>query len=236
MAEQNDIISRNIEHYHEAKRKCLTGCAVEIGCLKHMYSDGTSVELCGVQLSIEKKERVVISGKNGSGKSTLIHHMIGLLVPVEGDIKVMGVSTKSKRFKEVRNKIGIVFQDAEQQLIAPTVFDDIAFTPLNLGWGKEKTVRRVNRVMEDLGITHLKDRVPHYLSGGEKKKVALAGALAASPKLLLLDELFSNIDELSKDRIIQYLIKLNKEEGITIVLTTHQPEISKIFATREIRL
>jgi len=206
--------------------------AVEISCLKHRYEDGTHVQICDSHFSAECGEIVIITGKNGSGKSTLLHHIVGLLEPTQGKVRVFGVDVASKEFEKIRNSVGIVFQDVDEQLIAPTVYEDIAFSPLNYGWKIDQIHKDVNLIMKQLGITSLKNKAPHYLSGGEKKKVALAGALVMKPKLLVLDELFANMDEQSKKDIINILIRLNADTGMTIVMTSHESEIVKKFNAR----
>lgn len=209
-----------------------TRSIVEISCLKHKYEDGTHVEVCDSHFHAHEGEIVIITGKNGSGKSTLLHHIVGLLEPTKGMIKVFGIDVVSKEFEKHRKDIGVVFQHVDEQLIAPTVFEDIAFSPLNYGWEIKKIKSKVEEMMKRLKITTLKNKAPHYLSGGEKKKVALAGALMMNPKLLVIDELFANMDDDSKNDIIELLIKLNKEQKTTIIMTSHESEIIKKFKAR----
>jgi cobalt/nickel transport system ATP-binding protein len=178
----------------------------------------------------------LITGPNGSGKSTLLSHIVGLLEPIKGVVRVMGVDVASKEFTNVRKDIGVVFQEVDEQLIAPTVFEDIAFSPLNYGYDYPKIERMVTDVMKKLRIEHLKNKVPHYLSGGEKKKVALAGAIVMNPKLLVLDEVFANLDTRSKDNIIQLLAELNKKENTTIIMTSHESISTKRLHARIVSL
>jgi cobalt/nickel transport system ATP-binding protein len=209
---------------------------IHINCLNHKYDDGTSVNLCDTHFCAKYGEVVVITGPNGSGKSTMLNHMVGLLEPTKGVIKIMGVDVASKEFEEVRKSMGVVFQDVDEQLIAPTVFDDVAFTPLNYGYGREETEKLVESMLKALKIEGLRNKVPHYLSGGEKKKVALAGALVLKPKLLILDELFANMDVKSKIDVVNLLIQLNKKDGVTIIMTSHDEEIVKKLNARIVSL
>jgi cobalt/nickel transport system ATP-binding protein len=205
---------------------------IEISCLKHRYEDGTQVHICNSHFSAKVGEVVIITGKNGSGKSTLLHHIVGLLEPTQGEVKVFGIDISSAEFEIHRKEIGMVLQDVDEQLIAPTVKEDICFSPVNYNWEPSVIEEKSNKIMKQLGIFHLKDKAPHYLSGGEKKKVALAGALIMNPKVLIIDELFANMDKESKKLISEILIKLNKENKTTIILTSHESEIIKNFNAR----
>lgn len=205
---------------------------VEVDCFKHKYEDGTQVHICNSHFSAKVGEILVITGKNGSGKSTLLHHIVGLLEPTVGKVKVFGVDVSKKEFEPLRKDIGVVLQDVDEQLICPTVYEDVAFSPLNYKWDKNKIDKEVEKVLKELKISFLKDKAPHYLSGGEKKKVALAGALVMKPKLLILDELFANMDEESKKLITELLIKLNKQNKTTIIMTSHESETIKKFNAR----
>lgn len=209
---------------------------VEISCLKHKYDDGTKVHICNSFFYAKKEEIVIISGKNGSGKSTLLHHAIGLLKPMKGETKVFGVDVGDKEFEKLRKDIGVVLQNVDEQLISPTVSEDIAFSPINYGWDDDKIEKEVNKLLKLLEIEHLKEKAPHYLSGGEKKKVALAGAMIMEPKILVLDELFANMDKDSKEKITKILIKLNKEKGTTIIMTSHEKDIIKKFNARVFKI
>jgi len=202
---------------------------VRVKCIKHRYEDKTEVEVCGLSFIVKRGEKVVLMGPNGSGKTTLLNHIIGFLKPVSGEIKVFGVDP-SKHLKEIVRKIGVVFQNVDEQLIGPTVYDDIAFTPLNLGWKRERVEEKVNKIIKLLKIDNLKNRVPHYLSGGEKKKVAIAGAMVHEPELLVLDEPFTELDIDSKNRIMSILKELNKEKNVSIIIATNDVNIAIDFA------
>jgi cobalt/nickel transport system ATP-binding protein len=211
---------------------------VHIACFNHSYEDGTELSICHTHFCAKYGEIVIITGPNGSGKSTLLNHMVGLLEPKKGVIRIMGVDVSSSEFEAVRKNIGVVFQDVDEQLIAPTVYDDIAFSPLNYGYKPAEIEEMAADIMKKLKITHLRNKVPHYLSGGEKKKVALAGALIMHPKLLVLDELFANMDTQSKEDISNLLLELNRKEKMTIIMTSHEDELvrklgARIFSIKE---
>ncbi|HZD61140.1 MAG TPA: ABC transporter ATP-binding protein, partial [Anaerolineae bacterium] len=183
---------------------------VRVGCLRHVYPDQTEVKICGLEFIVKEGEKVVVLGPNGSGKTTLLHHLMGLLRPVEGEVYVFGVEP-SKQFDDVIRNYGVVFQNIDDQLIAPTVWDDITFAPRNYGYPEDRVERMANEIMERIGIAGLKNKIPHYLSGGEKKKVALAGAMITHPRLLILDEPFEGLDPKSKNDILKLLVEFNRE-------------------------
>ena len=179
------------------------------------------------------QERVVILGPNGAGKTTLISHILGLLKAVDGVVEVLGMDPY-KNFEKVRKNIGIVFQNVDEQIIGPTVYDDIAFTMRNEKMDKDEIDKKVKKIAALLKIEDILNKIPHYLSGGQKKKVALAGAIVNRPKILVMDEPFNSLDVSSKSDILYLLNKINKEFGITLIITTHDlnivPEIAdKIY-------
>jgi len=201
---------------------------VKVRCLKHVYPDATEVSVCGLDFVVHEGEKVVILGSNGSGKTTLLAHIIGLLKATEGEIKVFG-KVPTKEFDEVILNIGVVFQNVDEQIIGPTVEDDIAFALRNRGVPSGEVDERVDAMMETMGIANLRRKIPHYLSGGEKKKVALAGALIANPALLVLDEPFKGLDPIAKEEIIQLLSEINAKHKSALVITTHEVNlVSKI--------
>lgn len=202
---------------------------VEIKCIEHVYNDKTTVELCGLDFYISRGEKVAILGPNGGGKTTLIKHILGLLKPSTGEIKVFGVDP-IKNFNDIRQKIGVVLQSVDEQLIGPTVLDDILFAPLNYNIPDQEALKMAHDIMESFEITHLKDKIIHYLSGGEKRKVALAGAMILNPELLILDEPFSALDVKSQIEFIKIINKISAEHKITVVLTTHDVELVSNFA------
>lgn len=205
---------------------------VKVSCVKHIYPDKTEVNICGLDFVVNKGERIVILGPNGSGKTTLLSHILGLLKPVEGKVLVFG-SDPVKEFKKLREKIGVIFQNVDEQIIGPTVYDDIAFPLRNAGQDKETVKRKVEEIGDIFGINHLMQKIPHYLSGGQKKKVAMAGALALSPELLIMDEPFDGLDPKSKNEIIDLINNLSQRKGLTTIITTHDinivPDIADVI-------
>jgi len=204
---------------------------VKVSCIKHIYPDRTEVHLCGLDMVVNRGDRVAIVGPNGGGKSTLLNHIIGLLRAHEGGVDVFGVDP-SRDYARIRERIGVVLQNAEEQLIAPTVRDDVSFSPRNYGYPAAEVDDMVNAVLKELGIAHLADRICHYLSGGEKRKVALAGALVTRPELLVLDEPFEGLDPRSKHEMIALLNHLHDEHRMSIVCTTHEANIVPLIADR----
>jgi cobalt/nickel transport system ATP-binding protein len=187
----------------------------------------------GVSLEIQKGERVAILGPNGSGKSTLILLIAGLLTPEKGEIMVFNEKTTSKNFAKLRQKIGIVFQDPDDQLFTQSVTEDVEYGPKNLRLPENDIKQRSCEVLEKIGIYHLKDRPPHRLSFGEKKKASLATALVLKPELLILDEPTANLDLASRRGLLGMLNELNKQ-GTTILVSTHDVEALPELADRVI--
>jgi len=205
---------------------------VEAKDVKFNYP-GSVKAIGGVSFGISKAERVAILGPNGSGKSTLILLMAGLLTPLKGEITVFNEKTSSKNFRKIRQRIGIVFQDPDDQLFTQSVIDDIEYGPKNLRLPENDVKDRSSRVLEKMGIQHLRDRPPHRLSFGEKKKVSLATALVMKPDLLILDEPTANLDLFSRRGLIGTLNELNRE-GTTIIVSTHDVEALPELADRVI--
>lgn len=202
---------------------------VDVRCIRHTYPGHVRVDICGLEFKVKRGERVAILGANGSGKSTLLKHVLGLLEPTSGSVSVFG-KNPAKEYKEIRSKIGAVMQNADEQLIGPTVFDDVAFAPLNFGFSREETNERVESILNSMGIQHLRDRLPHYLSGGERKKLAIAGALVYGPELLVLDEPFEGIDYKSRVEISEFLKKLHQETNMTMISTVHDMNLVQDLA------
>ncbi len=204
---------------------------VRVHCLKHRYGDRTEVNLCGYDFVVRENERVVILGANGSGKTTLLFHLVGLLRPLEGDVAVFGVAPH-REFAKIRERIGVVLQDVDAQIIGPTVYDDIAFSPRSYGFSETQVKKMVEEMLDEMRIGALTDRVPHYLSGGERKKVALAGALVFYPALLILDEPFTGLDPQSRDELIEILNHFNREHHVAVVIATHDVDLVPRIADR----
>jgi cobalt/nickel transport system ATP-binding protein len=204
---------------------------VKVSCIRHVYPDRTAVYLCGLDMVVNRGDRVAIVGPNGGGKSTMLHHIIGLLRAHEGEVDVLGVDP-ARDYVRIRERVGVVLQNAEEQLIAPTVRDDVSFSPRNYGYPPARVREMVDEVLAELGIAHLADRICHYLSGGEKRKVALAGALVTRPELVILDEPFEGLDPRSKHEMIDLLNHLHDEHGLSIVYTTHEVNIVPLLSNR----
>ena len=197
---------------------------VEVDCITHVYPDMTKVQICGLDFIVNQGERVSILGANGCGKTTLLKHLMGVLVPRDGAVKVFGVDP-GKEYNKIRERIGVVMQDVDEQILGPTVYDDILFAPLNYGIERKKAEALAKDVIERLNIESIQGKIVHYLSGGEKKKVALAGALVMEPDLLILDEPFTGLDPTSRRDFIKTLNELNKEKGISFIMTLHEVDL-----------
>jgi cobalt/nickel transport system ATP-binding protein len=193
--------------------------------------------LRGLSLDISRGERLVLLGANGSGKSTLLRLLDALCFPSKGLISFDGNALTSDRLQDdnfalpFRRRVALVFQNPDVQLFNPTVFDEVAFGPLQLQWPKEQLLSRVNETMEWMGIAHLRDRPPYRLSGGEKKRVALASVVVLDPDVLLLDEPTATLDPRSQSQVID-LIQEWKGSEKTVITATHQLEIVEDIADR----
>ncbi|MBN2405177.1 MAG: ABC transporter ATP-binding protein [Coriobacteriia bacterium] len=218
-------------HVHEHAHPDDPGCeeVVRISCVRHTYEDGTSVHLCGMDFLVHRGKRVAVLGPNGAGKTTLLYHVLGLLRPQEGEVRVLG-SSPADDWKSIRRRIGVVLQNVDEQIIAPTVFDDVAFSPQQYGLPDAEVEQRTLAALDLLDIRELANRVPHSLSGGEKRKVALAGALVMEPELLVLDEPFEGLDLKSRANLIDLLARLSTEKNMTVVLSTHDIDTVPDFA------
>ncbi len=203
---------------------------VSVSCLKHIYPDTTEIHMCGLDFVVKRGERVVVLGGNGSGKTTLLYHILGLLAPDEGSVSVFGVNP-AERYNVIRERIGVLLQNVDDQILSPTVWEDVSFSPRNYGRDRDETARMVERVLKELGIEHLRDKICHYLSGGEKRKVALAGALVMRPELLILDEPFEGLDNRSRTELVS-LLNMYNQSGMTIIMSTHDLNLVSAFADR----
>ncbi len=193
--------------------------------------------LQGLSLEVGTGERVALLGANGSGKSTLLRLLDGLCFPSKGSIAFDGQPLTPSRLNNdgfslaFRRRVALVFQNPDVQLFNPTVFDEVAFAPLQLGWPKEQLLERVGQTLELMSITHLRERPPYRLSGGEKKRVALASVIVLEPDVLLLDEPTATLDPRSQSQIID-LIQQWKGTSKTVITATHQLEIVEDIADR----
>jgi len=202
---------------------------IEINKLTHRFADG-SLGLNEIDLSIEKGGFVVLAGPNGSGKTTLLRHLNGLLRPSAGEVRINGIPV-SKNVKRARQVVGMVFQDADSQIVGETVFDDAAFGPENLGLDRDEVDRRVTEALQAVGLADVADRRPHLLSGGQKRKLAIAGVLAMKSQVIVFDEPFSNLDYIGIRQVLEQILKLHAS-GHTIVITTHDLEKVLYYADR----
>ncbi len=214
--------------------------AIEVVDVSYSYPDGR-LALDGVSISVEVGERVAILGPNGAGKSTLLMVMSGLLQPLRGEVRVLGVPTSSKDFERVRLRIGLVFQQPDDQLFSPTLWEDVAYGPQNMGLSAEEVEKRVGESLEYVGLAGLEHRPPYRLSVGEKKKAALATALAMKPQILLLDEPTANLEPASRTEFVELINRLNREECIAVITATHDvsivPQISdKVYVLQSGRI
>lgn len=189
--------------------------AIRVENLRYRYHDGTWA-LKGVSLTVAKGESVAIVGPNGAGKTTLLLHLNGILQG-EGKVFVFGEEVTKRNLLKVRQWVGIVFQDPDDQLFMPTVLEDVAFGPLNLGLSQDEAIKRAIEALEEVGMAHALNRSPHQLSFGERKRVAIATALAMQPKILVLDEPTANLDPRSR----RQLLKLLKQLSVTKIVATH---------------
>lgn len=211
------------------------GCAVinalRLNGVVYSYEDGTRA-LDGVDLCIEAGERVALVGPNGAGKSTLLHILDALYLPTEGELEIMGAKVTKKTAPDATRRAGFLFQDPDDQIFMPRVWDDVAFGPINMGLDEEEVTRRVERGMSLAGVTEYADRVPHHLSFGEKKRVAIAGILAMDPEIFLMDEPTANLDPQGRRALVNVLLSLNK----TMVIATHDLSVAFELTDRVIVL
>jgi cobalt/nickel transport system ATP-binding protein len=190
--------------------------ALEVRNLTYSYPDGRQA-LAGVDFHIHPGERVALLGANGAGKTTLVLHLNGILRPSGGTVRVAGLDVTDDHLKEIRRRVGLIFQDPDDQLFMPTVRRDVAFGPANFGVQGADLDRRVAGALEAVGMEDAIDRAPHHLSLGERRRVAVATVLAMSPEILVLDEPSSNLDPAGRRELSAMLTTLD----ITMMLVTH---------------
>lgn len=203
---------------------------IETRDITYHYPDGTEA-LNKVNFKAHEGKIVALLGPNGAGKSTLFLHFNGILRPTSGNILLNGeeIQYDKKNLMKVRENVGIVFQNPDDQLFAPTVVEDVAFGPMNMGLTKEEVEKRVDEALERVGMIEFKKKAPHHLSGGQKKRVAIAGILAMKPKIMVLDEPTSGLDPKGASQILRILYDLNKE-GMTIIISTHDVDLVPLYA------
>ncbi len=195
---------------------------IEIKNLVYSYEEAVKSAVDDVSLSIEKGEFIAVLGHNGSGKSTLAKCLNGLFRPTSGDVIVDGMNTKEDEdIWKIRARAGMVFQNPDNQIVATVVEEDVAFGAENLAVEQSELRRRVDDALAAVEMTEYKDDQPHKLSGGQKQRVAIAGILAMNPDYIILDEPTAMLDPVGRQEVMNTILRLNKEEGKTIILITH---------------
>jgi len=208
--------------------------AFEVRHLRYRYPDGTPA-LEGVSFTVEEGERVAVVGPNGAGKSTLLLHLNGLLPEprlLGGAVRVFGAPITPTNLTTIRAQVGVLFQDPDDQLFCETVFEDVAFGPRQLGWDRETVLQRVSAALDAMRLKGYESRAPHRLSGGEKRRVCLAGLLACEPRALVLDEPTGNLDPRSRRELLHLLQQL----PLTTIVATHDLDFVAEFCGRVLLL
>ena len=205
--------------------------AVDVQGVSFTYDDGTEA-LAGIDFRVEEGEFVAVLGSNGSGKTTLIQLLVGLLKAKSGRIAIGGREIGSLNAEELYQRVGLVFQNPNDQLFAATVEEDCAFGPRNLNLPEAEVQRRVTESLAAVTALSLRGRAIHHLSFGEQKRVSLAGVLAMRPAVLILDEPTAGLDPAGEAQMMQLLKKLNREERMTVILATHSVDMLPLFANR----
>ena len=203
---------------------------VDLRCGAHTYPDGT-VGMHDAEFQVYPDEVVALVGANGAGKSTLMEHLNATLVPDDGELLVKGTPITEDNKSLARKEVGFVFQDPDTQLVAPTVLDDVMFGLQNYGVPDEEAREKAKEALSTVDAGHLEDRIPHYLSGGEKRLVGLAGVLVLDPSVIVLDEPLAGLDP-ERSRLIVERIKDVHEDGVSVVLSTHDLGFAAEIADR----
>ncbi|HJJ95775.1 MAG TPA: ATP-binding cassette domain-containing protein [Methanocorpusculum sp.] len=198
---------------------------IETKDLCYSYPSSKESALNGINFTAGDCQRIAVLGPNGAGKSTLFKHFNGILTPSSGIVLIDGEPITKKNLGHVRRKIGVVFQNPDDQIFSSTVEQDIAFGPHNLGLSEEDAGKRVDEVIHMLGLEDLRTRAPHHLSGGEKKRVAIAGILAMQPEVLILDEPTAGLDPVGVTELFSFLNSIPETLGCTVIYSTHQVEL-----------
>ena len=198
---------------------------IEFEQVHYCYPGEERDSLCGIDLKIEQGSFTAVLGHNGSGKSTLAKHMNAILTPTEGRVLVHGIDTADEsRLLDVRRRVGMVFQNPDNQIVANVVEDDVAFAPENLGVPPAEIRQRVEAALKQVGMWEFRQHAPHLLSGGQKQRVAIAGVLAMRPDIIVLDEPTAMLDPQGRQEVIEAITRLCRENGMTVVLITHHME------------
>jgi len=204
---------------------------IHVDCASHVYPDG-SVGIHEMCFSVRKHEIVALCGPNGSGKSTLIEHLNGLLRPSQGRVWVNGKSISEGEQANLWKEVGLVFQQSDDQLFAPTVLDDVMFGPLNMGMPPQEAKARALQALEVVGAGDLAARLPNYLSGGQKRLISIAGILAMQPLVIALDEPTSDLDPIHTGMVESIILDLRDNRGISVVIATHDLDLAARIADR----
>ncbi|VVB96472.1 putative branched-chain amino acid transport ATP-binding protein LivG [uncultured archaeon] len=203
---------------------------IHVDCVSHVYPDG-SLGIHGMCFKVLEKEIVALCGPNGSGKSTLIEHLNGLLRPSSGSVTVMGKNIDLSH-AHIWREVGIVFQRSDDQLFAPTVLDDVMFGPINMGASLEQARETAMEALKAVGAENLSDKMPSYLSGGQKRLVSIAGVLAMKPRVIAMDEPTSDLDPLHAEMVENIILNLKNNLGISVVIATHDLDMAARISDR----
>lgn len=195
------------------------------------YSDGSRA-LFGIHLEVRAGEFIGILGSNGSGKTTLLKVMDGLIKDYQGSVLLDGEDIRKLSPRQIYSRVGLVFQNPDEQLFAPTVFDDVAFGPRNMGFDEDEVTRMVTAALAAVEMQGMADKSIHNLSFGQKKRICIAGLLAMGHEILLLDEPTAGLDPMGEYRMMDLLTRLNQEKGVTIVMATHSVDLVPLFLDR----
>jgi cobalt/nickel transport system ATP-binding protein len=227
------ILNMTLQRYSEQQLVCTHSGKdlIHVDCASHVYPDG-SVGIHNMCFRVLEHEIVGLIGPNGSGKSTLIEHLNGLLEPSKGSIAVMGRDISGNVKKTIWKDVGVVFQRSDDQLFAPTVLDDVMFGPLNMGMGQDEARRVAVEALQAIGADDLKQKLPNYLSGGQKRQVCIAGILAMRPKVIAMDEPTSDLDPLHAEAVERIILDLKDKHGISVVIATHDLDMAARLCDR----
>jgi len=204
---------------------------IHVDCASHIYPDG-SVGIHEMCFYVQKNEIVALCGPNGSGKSTLIEHLNGILTPSKGKVTVNGRILTGSEESDLWRDVGVVFQQSDDQLFAPTVLDDVMFGPLNMGMTREEATEKAMGALRAVGAEDLIQKLPNYLSGGQKRLISIAGILAMKPKIIALDEPTSDLDPVHSTIVEDLISDLRNTFGISVVIATHDLDLAARIADR----
>lgn len=205
---------------------------LQVEDLCYSYGQGEQV-LKGINFTVKRGERIAVLGSNGAGKSTCFLNMNGVLWPQSGRILYLGKEIRKKDLHELRKNVGIVFQDADTQIIASTVYSEVSFGPMNLKLSREEVKRRVDAALDSMNLKEMKDRPPHYLSGGEKKRVSIADIIAMESQIVIFDEPTASLDPVHVEMVTDVLDNMSKM-GKTLLISTHDVDFAYRWADRAV--